>query len=61
MNTEDKEKILRRVEAMLTENLRYFEVLASYREAEGYTRIVRLPLFDENYAYPVNKEAVQDE
>ena len=61
MNTKDKEAILRRVEAMLTDNLRYFEVLASYKEADGYTQVVRLPLFDETYTYPTNKEAVQDE
>ena len=61
MDSRDKEKILQKVEKLLTENLRYFEVLASYKEADGYTQVVRLPLFDETYTYPTNKEAVQDE
>jgi len=30
-------------------------------QADGYTQVVRLPLFDETYTYPTNKEAVQDE
>jgi hypothetical protein len=61
MDSRDKEKILQKVEKLLTDNLRYFEVLASYKEADGYNRVVRLPLFDETYTYPTNKEAVQDE
>jgi len=47
MTIDDKEKILQKVEKLLTENLRYMEATVSYKEADGSAYSVRFLIFDE--------------
>ena len=47
MDARDKEKIMEKVERLLTENLRYMEATVSYKEADGSAYSVRFLIFDE--------------